>query len=94
MSISEQAFIVVLILNTLVAVIYGIWNFIQCRIREKSVKEYMIRMVIMLMCPVVGPMFFAESVVLPTTPAVNTTATTAFHAPFPFFCGTGFISGT
>ena len=59
MSISEQAFIVVLILNTLVAVIYGIWNFIQCRIREKSVKEYMIRMVIMLMCPVVGPMFFA-----------------------------------
>ena len=43
MSISEQAFIVVLILNTLVAVIYGIWNFIQCRIREKSVKEYMIR---------------------------------------------------
>ena len=33
MSISEQAFIVVLILNTLVAVIYGIWNFIQCRIR-------------------------------------------------------------
>ena len=59
MSISEQAFIVVLILNTLVTVIYGIWNFIQCRIREKSVKEYMIRMVIMLMCPVVGPMFFA-----------------------------------
>ena len=59
MSISEQAFIVVLILNTLVGVIYGIWNFIQCRIREKSVKEYMIRMVIMLMCPVVGPMFFA-----------------------------------
>lgn len=59
MSISEQAFIVVLILNTLVAVNYGIWNFIQCRIREKSVKEYMIRMVIMLMCPVVGPMFFA-----------------------------------
>lgn len=59
MSISEQAFIVVLILNTQVAVIYGIWNFIQCRIREKSVKEYMIRMVIMLMCPVVGPMFFA-----------------------------------
>lgn len=59
MSISGQAFIVVLILNTLVAVIYGIWNFIQCRIREKSVKEYMIRMVIMLMCPVVGPMFFA-----------------------------------
>ena len=59
MSISEQAFIVVLILNTLVAVIYGIWNFIQCRIRGKSVKEYMIRMVIMLMCPVVGPMFFA-----------------------------------
>ena len=59
MSISEQAFIVVMILNTLVAVIYGIWNFIQCRIREKSVKEYMIRMVIMLMCPVVGPMFFA-----------------------------------
>ena len=59
MSISEQAFIVVLILNTLVAVIYGIWNFIQCRIREKSVKEYMIRMVIMLMFPVVGPMFFA-----------------------------------
>lgn len=59
MSTSEQVFIVVLILNTLVAVIYGIWNFIQCRIREKSVKEYMIRMVIMLMCPVVGPMFFA-----------------------------------
>ena len=59
MSISEQAFIVVMILNTLVAVIYGIWNFIQCRNREKSVKEYMIRMVIMLMCPVVGPMFFA-----------------------------------
>lgn len=59
MSISEQAFIVVLILNTLIAVVYGIWNFIQCRIREKSVKEYMIRMAIMLMCPVVGPMFFA-----------------------------------
>lgn len=59
MSISEQAFIVVLILNALLAVVYGIWNFIQCRIREKSVKEYMIRMVIMLMCPVVGPMFFA-----------------------------------
>ena len=59
MSISEQVFIVVLILNTLIAVVYGIWNFIQCRIREKSVKEYMIRMAIMLMCPVVGPMFFA-----------------------------------
>ncbi len=59
MSISEQAFIVVLILNALLTVVYGIWNFIQCRIREKSVKEYMIRMVIMLMCPVVGPMFFA-----------------------------------
>lgn len=59
MSTSEQVFIVVLILNTLIAVVYGIWNFIQCRIREKSVKEYMIRMVIMLMCPVVGPMFFA-----------------------------------
>lgn len=59
MSTSEQVFIVVLILNTLIAVVYGISNFIQCRIREKSVKEYMIRMVIMLMCPVVGPMFFA-----------------------------------
>lgn len=59
MSTSEQVFIVVLILNTLIAVVYGIWNFIQCRIREKSVKEYMIRMAIMLMCPVVGPMFFA-----------------------------------
>lgn len=49
-------FIVLLVLNTLVAVIYLLWN--RSQREEEDQKSGIIRFVIMLLCPVVAPFFF------------------------------------
>lgn len=57
----DQLFIVVLILNTMVALEYFIWAvfFRSAPEQEKgSLVQPLIRTIVMLLCPVVGPLFF------------------------------------
>lgn len=50
-----RGFIWLLIINLLVVLIYIIWNLLKKRARSRS---FMIKTVVMLLCPLVGPCFF------------------------------------
>lgn len=62
---TEQAgiFIAVLIINTGLALVYLIWNIIRGRKEHEKEKSRgcLIRTVVMLLCPVAGPLFFFMS---------------------------------
>ncbi len=57
----EFWFIILLICNTLAALLYLLWNLL--RKKEKS-RSFLYRTVIMILCPVTGPCFFLLSFVL------------------------------
>lgn len=58
MTRSEQVFLLILIINTLVAVGYFVCCTIRHGIKAPRRKEYWIKTAIMLLCPLVGPAFF------------------------------------
>lgn len=62
-----RVFLLMLIVNLIVAVIYVLWNAVfvtafRERERKESMKDnrrtYLLRFVVMILCPVVGPLFF------------------------------------
>lgn len=66
----ESVFLLMLLVNLLVAVIYVLWNVVfvatyQKRTEKKDVKDnrrtYILRFVVMLLCPVIGSLFFLLS---------------------------------
>lgn len=58
---TERAFFLIIILNTVAAVLYLAWNVFFCgRAGEKSA-EYRMKALVMLLCPVVGILFFCGS---------------------------------
>ncbi len=61
MTEQEFRFIILLICNTLVALIYLLWNLF--RKKEKS-RSFLYRTLLMILCPVVGPCFFLLSFIL------------------------------
>lgn len=63
-------FLVILILNTLVSAVYLIWNITHVSIKDDK-KEgrdnqvgYILKGIVMLLCPIVGPMFFFAGYVI------------------------------
>ena len=56
-----RGFIWLLIINLLVVLIYVIWNLLKKRARSRS---FLIKTVVMLLCPLVGPCFFIFSYLL------------------------------
>lgn len=64
MTVKEIAFLNILIVNTVVSLIYLIWNVVHCKdkdhIEEGADNQtgYILKTIVMLLCPVVGPMFF------------------------------------
>lgn len=54
MTAEVRNFILVLVVNTLVVAAYVIWNVVQ----KREEKTYRIKAAVMLMCPVIGPLFF------------------------------------
>lgn len=65
----ERVFLIVIILNALIAVIYFLWGVIvvtTAKERKRTEEErlfdnrraYLIKFIIMLLCPVIGPLFF------------------------------------
>ena len=55
MSSQMILFLVLLVLNTIVVLIYFIWNMLR---KEENRKSFIICSIVMLLCPVVGPLFF------------------------------------
>lgn len=72
----EWIFLIVLVVNALIAILYLLWNTViivsaksaKSRKKEEPLHDnrrtYLIRFLIMLMCPVIGPLFFLLSHVL------------------------------
>ena len=54
-------FLLVLALNLLIVIIYVIWNILR---KEEKKKGYIVRAIVMFLCPVVGPCFFAMATLL------------------------------
>lgn len=54
-------FLVILVINLLVVVGYVIWNILR---KEENKRSYMLKAVVMLICPIVGPCFFAFATIL------------------------------
>lgn len=54
-------FWMVLILNLIIVICYLVWNIIR---KEEKRKGYIIRSIVMLFCPIIGPCFFLVSHVL------------------------------
>ncbi len=69
-------FLVVLVLNILTAIIYYLWGIMVCvpaneQLREKGEvqffdnrRTFLTRFIVMLLCPVIGPLFFAATYLL------------------------------
>ena len=64
MTYMELCFILVIFINTIVSLVYLIWNIVHVD-KRKCIEEgmdnrtgYIIKFIIMLLCPVTGPMFF------------------------------------
>ena len=58
MTMSEQVFWLILLLNTLVAIGYIVCCLIRHGVHAPRRKEYWIKTAVMLLCPLIGPMFF------------------------------------
>ncbi len=59
----DMAFVAVLVINTLISIVYLIWNVGHAAIKKTddgkdSQAAYVLKTLVMLMCPIVGPMFF------------------------------------
>lgn len=61
----EKLFFIVLLVNTLTAAGYFLWNTYGSKKEEKHRTEYLIKTIVMLICPVVGPAFFAAGYIIP-----------------------------
>lgn len=57
MTLGEIIFIILLVLNTLVAIAYLIWWLIFKKDTDNR-KQYVMHTVIMIICPIVGPLYF------------------------------------
>lgn len=57
----ERLLIIILVCNTLVAIIYLVWNLLRKKVKSRSC---VFRTVVMILCPVVGPSFFLFSYLL------------------------------
>ncbi len=64
MTYMELCFILVIFINTIVSLVYLIWNIVHVD-KRKCIEEgmdnrtgYIIKFIIMLLCPVTGSMFF------------------------------------
>lgn len=67
MSRSEQIFLLVLLLNTIISIIYLLWGILAHKKDEYGGNRrivYIIRAVCMLVCPVIGILFFITSAVI------------------------------
>ena len=58
MTRSEQVFLLILILNTMVAIGYLICCMVRNGWKAPRRKEYWIKTIVMIICPLVGPAFF------------------------------------
>ena len=58
MTETERIFLLILIINTVVAIVYFLYNQWYHRKEERHVVAYLMRTIVMLLCPVVGPAFF------------------------------------
>ena len=58
MTRSEQVFLLILILNTMVAIGYLIRCMVRNGWKAPRRKEYWIKTIVMIICPLVGPAFF------------------------------------
>ncbi len=54
-------FWIVLILNLIIVICYLVWNIIR---KERKRKGFIIRSIVMLLCPIIGPCFFLISYVM------------------------------
>ncbi len=66
----EKVFLLLLLVNFLIALIYVLWNIVfvtifrkqkQKKDRKDSRRTYLLRFAVMLLCPVAGPLFFLFS---------------------------------
>lgn len=57
----EKLLIVLLIINTIIVSLYLLWNFIR---KKKASRSCLMRSVVMLLCPIAGPLFFLISYLL------------------------------
>ncbi len=76
MTRNEYIFLIVLFINFLVAVVYVLWGMVvvvTARFKEKKEaveflhdnrRTYLLRFIVMLLCPVIGPLFFLCSYLL------------------------------
>ena len=67
---NEKVFLIVIFLNTLIAVVYFLWGTMAvATVKERQMEEgeklfdnrraYLLKLIIMLLCPIIGPLFFA-----------------------------------
>ncbi len=56
-----EMFLLVLALNLLIVIIYVIWNILR---KEEKKKGYIVKAIVMLLCPIVGPCFFVMATLL------------------------------
>ena len=57
----ELLLIIILVCNTLVALIYLVWNLLRKKVKNRSC---VFRTIVMILCPIVGPCFFLFSYLL------------------------------
>ena len=57
MTHSGMIFVILLVLNTLAAVIYLIWYLVFKKDKDNR-KQYIMNMFVMLLCPIVGILYF------------------------------------
>ena len=69
---TERVFLIVIVINALIAVIYFLWETLAVTTVKKQMKEkeerlfdnrraYLIKLAVMILCPVIGPIFFLVS---------------------------------
>ena len=61
MSGQESLLIILLVCNTLIAIIYLVWNLLR---KKENNRSCVFRTIVMILCPVVGPCFFLFSYLL------------------------------
>lgn len=54
----ERAFLLIVLINMVVAIVYFLYNQWYHRKEERHVAAYLMRSIVMLICPIVGPAFF------------------------------------
>lgn len=69
---NERVFLIVIVINALIAVIYFLWETLAVTTVKEQMKEkeerlfdnrraYLIKLAVMILCPVIGPIFFLVS---------------------------------